>query len=1441
MPVRCDIDAPHPFSRDRGTSQSERRLPALDPDRVQIDARTLADLLTFIEQFSRQVIFADVPDANDADVSPDRLITTDWSRFFADSLPFLIARLSSTNVPALRIRYDERHHMAERTRTPDTLRLYIRFIADELLKPLLGWQRQLAQADCPLHRLLDHDIRQQLGTSMTAFGGVSAAQAFISLANGAAYWYGTGQPDLNWPTGDEVWQLELDDLYGVNDGFRSEPTYRKRTERLVNELNAVAQAVLSVTQQFITAAPGHFNDSLEPLRAEYRQQHTPHLGLLFAFLTLFESFRQTLNGLTERHLAFFIKNVLRITPRTHVPDRVHLVLTLAKKKPYQVRSGTGVRGNKDRRNADVIFNLDNDIVLDRAQVVSQKTLFLNPVANETTSFVEGVYMAPDATMADGTATPFAANASSFWPTFGHRDSRHVRPGQTTPDTYPPARLGWLFASPVLLLNEGQRTITICILTQPCAGSQANWWLNNTSRRQITNALTGAFRVSLSGKKGWLIAKNVQTSFHFAGDAVDGCDGLTPTGDAMLIQLNFTLAPTDDAVTFFDKEVLKEDYETTLPLVKIELDGAARINVPTSAKNPACSLVARPGNDPVSVSLYHYLRYQQVADVRIGVQVCGVKSLIVQNDENVQDVNSPIYPFGPRPKKGASFYVGCPEVFGKNWSGLCLNTNWVGAETIIKNPASTEPDKSNLHTYYHGYEDLAAGITADDLKNDQFTIKTALLQNGIWRKRTGGNQPLFGAKTNTICPTSKLQSNYDYSFTRTDFPAHPPLTAQQIQQPATRLEANTLSGFLRLTLMKQDFQHERYSFVLARQMMALGKYPNLYVGPVYDGTNVAGDRTLPTVDLLVAIQELIRTHEKLFTNTPNIKAQVDTLVNAIRAQLPLPTSLNITNAIARAALGIPLPPLPAVTPGAQQALNSLKTLLDPLVQSLKTYSTVRVVIPNEPYTPVFNAISLDYTASASANEIDFIHLHPYADTYQTRSLTAQPRPTLLPTFANEGHLFLGFNDLRPGGTVNLLFQLAEATADAELDQQPVAWAYLVGNDWHPLRPGFELLHDDTRGLTRSGIVQLSIPADLLPPADPRNHTTILPRTQNWLRASVCSNARAIADTVGIHTQAVRASFALTPDNDPDRLALPLPAEQLATLAEADANVSGVSQPYASMGGIPAERIGAGGLFGVRVSEHLRHKGRAIGTFDYERLVLDAFPAIFRAKCISHSLGLSASRAFPCETNPCAEPVPVVANPCQPNRPPSPVPVSPCAPAHYRHDLNSAPGFVLVAVIPDVSMLTADARFGPTVPVSLLTDVDTYLRTRTSPFVRLKVMNPRYERVNICLKVALRRGFDEAYYSDQLKQDLRLFFSPWATGNLDQLTFGRAVRQADLVVFLEQQHYVDFIDGLVLQHEDTRQTCPPCTDLPTTVGAAVVEPLTPRSILIAGAITLYLHRA
>ncbi len=419
-----------------------------------------------------------------------------------------------------------------------------------------------------------------------------------------------------------------------------------------------------------------------------------------------------------------------------------------------------------------------------------------------------------------------------------------------------------------------------------------------------------------------------------------------------------------------------------------------------------------------------------------------------------------------------------------------------------------------------------------------------------------------------------------------------------------------------------------------------------------------------------------------------------------------------------------------------------------------------LIPKEPYTPEIAAISADYVAADSLifgtaaaaipAPLQFFHQYPFG--FQPVS-PGVGRAYLFPQFRlpgaalpAAGALFIGITGLRPPQNLSLLFQMAEGTANPLRAQQPVQWHYLSGDTWKPFENGAPL-SDSTNGLLTSGIVRLKIPADAT------TAHTLLPPGLHWIRAAVQDHADAVCDAIAVHAQAGTAEFR-DRKNDPAFLAQRLPAGTISKPVESIAALKKVAQPYASLGGRVAEPDRD---FYQRVSERLRHKDRGVTIWDYERLVLGAFPGIYKVKCINHS---TYQRVEGEVEIPAAE---------------------------------FAPGYVTVVVIPDVRGVSAVNRLQPRASLNTLSEIKALLTRRMSPFAaqRLEVLNPLYEKIRLRFEVEFCPDCDRGIYVDILQTDLQRFLSPWAFDEGADIAFGGKIHRSVLLNFVEERPYVDFV--------------------------------------------------
>jgi hypothetical protein len=101
------------------------------------------------------------------------------------------------------------------------------------------------------------------------------------------------------------------------------------------------------------------------------------------------------------------------------------------------------------------------------------------------------------------------------------------------------------------------------------------------------------------------------------------------------------------------------------------------------------------------------------------------------------------------------------------------------------------------------------------------------------------------------------------------------------------------------------------------------------------------------------------------------------------------------------------------------------------------------------------------------------------------------------------------------------------------------------------------------------------------------------------------------------------------------------------------------------------------------------------------------------------------------------------------------------------------------------------------------------------------------VDFCLQLVLKQGLDKEFFQEQAKRDLRLWLAPWLAGNMERFVFGQPLFRSDVIRFLEGLSYIDYLLDLEMVHHGD--------PLPTIIPDDL-EPLTPRSILVAGEIVV-----
>ncbi len=406
--------------------------------------------------------------------------------------------------------------------------------------------------------------------------------------------------------------------------------------------------------------------------------------------------------------------------------------------------------------------------------------------------------------------------------------------------------------------------------------------------------------------------------------------------------------------------------------------------------------------------------------------------------------------------------------------------------------------------------------------------------------------------------------------------------------------------------------------------------------------------------------------------------------------------------------------------------------------------------NPPYTPKLKSFSIDYTASftialkadATNGANSFFHItafgyeemsnpQPLSDVTAKAASVAVP---LLPQFQNDGLVYVGIDKLFAPQNLSLFFQMAEGSANPDLEKPAVSWSYLSsGNNWQPLQ-GTNLIFDSTNGLLNTGIIEFAIPGDAT------NRNTAMGENLYWLQAGVSGNSDAIPDTVAVFTQAVSTRF-VDNENAPEHFLTPLPPGSIQETAITIPEIDKILQPFSSLKGKPAE---ADEQFYIRVSERLRHKGRALTMWDYEYLVLEQFPEIYKVKCVP----------------------------------------------------TNGAGIIEVIVIPDIKGKLPFNPFQPKAPSNLLYTIQQYLEQRISTWAIVKVKNPTYTQVKVRIAVKIKDGYSENYFLAKLEEDLIKYLAPWAYDTAAEIFLDRRIDADVIVNFVAEQFYIDYASDVYL---------------------------------------------
>ena len=412
----------------------------------------------------------------------------------------------------------------------------------------------------------------------------------------------------------------------------------------------------------------------------------------------------------------------------------------------------------------------------------------------------------------------------------------------------------------------------------------------------------------------------------------------------------------------------------------------------------------------------------------------------------------------------------------------------------------------------------------------------------------------------------------------------------------------------------------------------------------------------------------------------------------------------------------------------------------------TTGTISTTSKQLPYKPRIKEFVFNYTVSETIdltnidivnNPVEIFKIFPYGFAKQQAGVLYFSNLN-----ANEGFIYLGFDTVSPQDGLNFLIQLEDGTANPLLEPASISWQYLSDNKWIELNQN--AIGDETYSLTQSGLVAVTVPEFNA------IKNTMLPSNLFWLRISV-SNIQAICKFFGVHVQAFKA--VLFDFEKAGTVFLEnTPKETITKSYKAINGIKKVVQPYTSFLGRVTE---SDETLYTRTSERLRHKNKAITTWDYERIVLEEFPEVYRLKVLNH----------------------------------------------YRYNTaisNVSAGYVTLIPIAKASA-NENITWKPLLSLNKMQLIREHLYKKASPHIRINVKPPRLEEVKIYCDVKFHfvQGMDTRLYIEKLRNILNQYLSPWAYEEEDAIHFAHEIEFSSIIQLLDNQSYVDYITNFKVE--------------------------------------------
>ena len=617
---------------------------ALHHQSIELEGRNTVDRLKFLSDFSTLINFYDLENKK----------RQNWSRFLLKDPVILLASIASTDyTPISKLFYrtvSNTHRLIElkeaKKKNVDDREIGNNFnqLFDQLTDLFIIlelWTSYMKEFhhDYDLKHYIFKQLKEKYGPYFWSL--LSFRQALHSLdkplkVDAVKYYLFEDYDQKVWRNHEleSFWEFfGLDHIPKLNEEAFNQSSFTNGI--LLIGLEAFGQEILKFLKTIIKEA------KLAYLTHQKNKSKYPDTILLRAFSELLNVYKHDFNQLNKKHLNFYFKSILKQKKQNATADKAYAFTKLGNNiSNYSLSEGTLFKAGLDTNKQPILFESLKTTEMNAATISDAYTL-----SKQSDGVWEKLMMEEIKTPSE--LTKDENGQTKHWATFGGDADAKAQ------------NMGIAIASPIFLLNEGSRTITLLL----------------DFESTISLELLSKANFYLSTNKGWLPQTSVKVTA--AAKTVNLKTGGIIDSTVSNYNQAIVCIEIDESVAAICPMAKNPDgYTSNWPLLKIEFSQFVQLDKP-----------------PVLKQLDIY------------VSVLGVKSLELYNDSGKLSPKKPFLPFGPTPKVNSNFFIGSAEIFSKPLEVLNFNILW-----------NALPKDKDFSKYYYTYNSYLNQNTQNMVKN-----------------------------------------------------------------------------------------------------------------------------------------------------------------------------------------------------------------------------------------------------------------------------------------------------------------------------------------------------------------------------------------------------------------------------------------------------------------------------------------------------------------------------------------------------------------------------------------------------------------------------------------------------------------------------------------------------------------------------------------------------